>query len=201
VAGRIRTCGAPRFKRPLYRAELRPPGYQHLVSGGFAAAHTRTNALAPKKGADGGNMVYPVKASEASQCSVHPASAGSTQRVTTVAGASCVTDGRSRTMFSMPLAYPSALDRRCTASYVEERWSPALLRSPEIRRQKQRLIQQRIRMRGWRRGTFLSQAGPRVLVVAFHVEHHPLVLFDLLLRRRRRPFRVALATVRMQAKR
>jgi hypothetical protein len=65
------------------------------------------------------------------------------------------------------------------ASYVEERWSPALLRSPEIRRQKQRLIQQRIRMRRWRRGTFLSQAGPRVSVVAFHVEHHPSVLFDL----------------------
>jgi hypothetical protein len=66
-------------------------------------------------------------------------------------------------------------------SYVEERWSPALLRSPEIRRRKQRLIQQRIRMRGWRRGTFLSQAGPRVSVVAFHVEHHPSVLFDLAL--------------------
>jgi hypothetical protein len=127
-------------------------------------------------------MVSPVKASEARPGpvpSVHPASAGSTQRATTVAGASCVTDGRSRTMFSMPLAYPSTLDRRCTASYVEERWSPALLRSPEIRRQKQRLIQQRIRMRGLRRGTFLSKAGPRVSVVAFHVEHHPSVLFDL----------------------
>ena len=81
------------------------------------------------------------------------------------------------------------------ASYVEERWSPALLRSPEIRRQKQRLIQQRIRMRGWRRGTFLSQAGPRVSVVAFHVEHHPSVLFDLARTTTRATFRVALAAV------
>ena len=66
MAGRIRTCGAPRFKRPLYRAELRPLGYQHLVSGGFAAAHTTRPATASqKKGAHGGNMVSPVKASEA----------------------------------------------------------------------------------------------------------------------------------------
>jgi hypothetical protein len=66
VAGRIRTCGAPRFKRPLYRAELRPLGYQHLVSSGFAAAHTTRPATASqKKGAHGGNMVSPVKASEA----------------------------------------------------------------------------------------------------------------------------------------
>jgi hypothetical protein len=48
----------------------------------------------------------------------------------------------------MPLAYPSTLDRRDATSYVEELWSPALLRFPEIARQKPRLIQQRIAVRG-----------------------------------------------------
>jgi hypothetical protein len=31
VAGRSRTCGAPRFRRPLYRAELRPLDWGHLI--------------------------------------------------------------------------------------------------------------------------------------------------------------------------
>jgi hypothetical protein len=31
VTGRIRTCGAPRFKRPLYRAELRPRARRNVV--------------------------------------------------------------------------------------------------------------------------------------------------------------------------
>jgi hypothetical protein len=35
VAGRDRTCGAPRFKRPLYRAELRPRG---MGEAGFEPA-------------------------------------------------------------------------------------------------------------------------------------------------------------------
>src|SRR4051812_42474015 len=35
VAGRGRTCGAPRFKRPLYRAELRPRG---MGEAGFEPA-------------------------------------------------------------------------------------------------------------------------------------------------------------------
>jgi hypothetical protein len=35
VAGRSRTCGAPRFRRPLYRAELRPRG---MGEAGFEPA-------------------------------------------------------------------------------------------------------------------------------------------------------------------
>jgi hypothetical protein len=68
-------------------------------------------------------------------------------------------------MFSMPLAYPSTLDRRNAASYVEELWSPALVSLSIIRRQKPQLIQRRILLRRKRRRTFLSQAGPRVHVV------------------------------------
>jgi hypothetical protein len=52
--------------------------------------------------------------------------------------------GRSRTMFSMPLAYSSTLDQRPSVarstSYVEELWSPSLALSREKRRLKQTLI-------------------------------------------------------------
>jgi len=70
-----------------------------------------------------------------------------------------------RALFSMPLAYPSTLDRRprCSAdaSYVEGLWSPSLGRSVEKRRQKQTLLRCRLFARDVR-GVFLSQAGPRV---------------------------------------
>src|SRR5690349_20345868 len=77
-----------------------------------------------------------------------------------------------QTMLSMPLAYPSTLDHRNAASFVEELWSPALRTLREILRQKQRLIQQRIRLRSERSRTFLSQAGPRVWIVVSQAEHH-----------------------------
>src|SRR4051795_4950608 len=77
-----------------------------------------------------------------------------------------------RTMLFMPLAYTSTLDRRNTASYVEELWSPALHTLRVIGRQKPRLIQQRIHLRSERSRTFLSQAGPRVSIVVFQAEHH-----------------------------
>jgi hypothetical protein len=80
-------------------------------------------------------------------------------------------------MLFMPLAYPSTLDHRNPASFVEELWSPALRTLRIIRRQKQRLIQQRIHLRSERGRTFLSQAGPRVSIVVFQAEHH---LFDRL---------------------
>jgi hypothetical protein len=38
---------------------------------------------------------------------------------------------RLQVKLSMPLAYPSTLDRRHPASYVEGLWSPALLQSPK----------------------------------------------------------------------
>jgi hypothetical protein len=98
-----------------------------------------------------------------------------------------------RTMFSMPLAYPSTLDHRNAASFVEELWSPALRTLRIIRRQKQRLIQQRIRLRSERSRTFLSQAGPRVWIVAFQAEHHLISMVEPVLIRRRRPSRIALA--------
>jgi hypothetical protein len=72
-----------------------------------------------------------------------------------------------RAMLSMPLAYPSTLDRRNSASYVEELWSPALVRFREMCRQKQMLIQQLLFPALAAQRAFLSQAGPRVRSVAF----------------------------------
>jgi len=69
-----------------------------------------------------------------------------------------------RTMFFMPLAYPSTLDRRlssCRASsYVEELWSPILLAGLEMRRLKLTLIRRWISQHAAAE-IFLSQAGPR----------------------------------------
>jgi hypothetical protein len=68
---------------------------------------------------------------------------------------------------SMPLAYPSALDRRDRVahsgrlpSYVEGFWSPSLARWAQKGRLKRTLIHQRHFKRLAPR-VFLSQAGPR----------------------------------------
>jgi hypothetical protein len=72
--------------------------------------------------------------------------------------------GRSRTMFSMPLAYSSTLDRRQlvarSTSYVEELWSPSLARMRGKVQAKAHAYCQRSFSRRAPR-VFLSQAGPR----------------------------------------
>ena len=67
---------------------------------------------------------------------------------------------RCRMLFSKPLAYPSTLDRRKTASYVEELWSPSLVFSVEIDRLTLTHIPSAISQAEAQR-VFLSQAGPR----------------------------------------
>jgi hypothetical protein len=82
-------------------------------------------------------------------------------------------------MFSMPLAYPSTLDRRPlvaqiherSSSYAEELWSPSLGRCPENRRLKHTLIYQRNFQRQAPR-VLLSQAGPRFDLELVQAEHH-----------------------------
>jgi len=70
-----------------------------------------------------------------------------------------------RALFSMPLAYPSTLDRRprCSAdvSYVEGLWSPSLGRSVGKAQAKADAIAMSS-FRSRRARVFLSQAGPRV---------------------------------------
>ena len=76
-------------------------------------------------------------------------------------------------MFSMPLAYPSTLDRRPplrsrrSPSYVEELWSPSLAHQRwEMRRLKHTLIASAFPARIAPR-VFLSQAGPRFDLALF----------------------------------
>ena len=99
----------------------------------------------------------------------------------------------------MPLAYPSTLDRRPadmhirgSASYVEELWSPSLVR----RTRKGQAKANANALTPFRCSTprvFLSQAGPRFHLELVQAEHH--LVFDFLRsppKRRRRPVGVAL---------
>src|SRR5439155_9362163 len=88
--------------------------------------------------------------------------------------------GRSRiacqTMLSMPLAYPSTLDRRDATSYVEELWSPALLRFPENCQAKAATYSTaNCRARIAQRNLSLS-GGASNAVFASQAGHHPSVL-------------------------
>ena len=90
-----------------------------------------------------------------------------------------VTPGRSRTMFSEPLANPSTLDRaatgcatRRTLSYVEGLWSPSLRRRPANSQAKANAKAKRFCQADAQR-VFLSQAGPRFLLDLLQAGHHP----------------------------
>jgi hypothetical protein len=84
-------------------------------------------------------------------------------------------------MLSMPLAHPSTLDHRdrvaqttVTASYVEEFWSPALLRSHKNRTLRQRhYFSFDFRARAQR--AFLSRTGPHSRSALVQAEHLPFI--------------------------
>src|SRR4051812_44098356 len=133
VAGRDRTCGAPRFKRPLYRAELRPRG---MGEAGFEPATScvldkhsgQAELLAHAIGRAPGQGFEP--RSPRSERGVLPARRSRiadgravvpsvhlvwrSRRSGTTGGSRVlelhVTYGRDRTMLSKPLACPSTLD-------------------------------------------------------------------------------------------
>ena len=151
VAGRNRTCGAPRFRRPLYRAELRPRedgrGWTRTSSLLFVRQALSAIELLARRWSSGtrtSNLDLHVQS--VVSCRLDdpgsqghgralrpPRTARSTQRHgRSRACSSYGTSARSRTMLFMPLANPSTLDRRDAASYVEELWSPALLRFRKI---------------------------------------------------------------------
>src|SRR4051812_41704154 len=77
-------------------------------------------------------------------------------------------------MFSMPLAYPSTLDRRPLVAHIRERlpsyveglWSPSLARCLEKGRLKLTLIAS-VRFQRAAPRVFLSQAGPRFVLERF----------------------------------
>jgi hypothetical protein len=115
--------------------------------------------------------------------------------------ASSVSPGRSRTMFSMPLAYPSTLDHRSplahdlrwSTSYVEGRWSPSLGAVSGKAQAKANAIAS-VHFRCTTPKVFLSQAGPRFDLELVQAEHHLCFrsLTDRLPKRKRRPMWVAL---------
>ena len=99
-------------------------------------------------------------------------------RIDAGAGRSYVSAGRSRTMFSMPLAYPSTLDRRPSVaqperstSYVEEFWSPSLGRRRENRRLKHTLHFSDLSS-AERRGSFSLRRGLDSRLTFLQAEHH-----------------------------
>ncbi len=165
MVGRSRTCDAPRFRRPL-STELRPR--DHIARDGrgwirtsdilfVGQALSAGLSYSPACGAveDPGQGVEP--RSPHSECGVLPA-----RRSRNVVSDVHVTFGRSRTMFSMPLACPSALDRALEQIERRPTWRGfGAGRSClfEIRRQKQRLIQQRIQPARSAEGPFSLRRG------------------------------------------
>jgi hypothetical protein len=115
VTGRGRTCDAPRFKRALYRLS-----YGH-VNG---RSRARTGGLLLIREALC-QLSYPPSTSL-----VCPAPRWGVRRTcgrSDTFAIKCRDVGVSPTKLSMPLAYPSTLDRSpAAASYVEGCWSPVL---------------------------------------------------------------------------
>jgi hypothetical protein len=189
VAGRNRTCGAPRFRRALYRLSY---GHMHgrgwirtsgllLVRQALSPSELLAHELRDKDSNPDLHVQSVVSCRlddpgsrwrGRSRASVHLPRGRSTQ---SRACRSSVTLSRSRTLLFKPLAYPSTLDRRpgaCRASsYVEELWSPSLARRPENRRLKHTLIASAYFQRRTPR-VFLSQAGPRFDLDFVQAEHH-----------------------------
>jgi hypothetical protein len=84
-------------------------------------------------------------------------------------------------MFSMPLAYPSTLDRRFHVAERRPTWGSFGARCPACRLEKRTLKLTLIRPMHFQRAAaeiFLSQAGPRFDSELFQAEHH--LLFDIL---------------------
>ena len=181
MAGRDRTCDAPRFRRALYRLSYGHASGRRLESNQRPLV-CKTSALPAELLAqelrdkdsnldlhvqsvvscpldDPGSAERRRSASPSISRSGDRRSSGCSRRV-----ASSVSPGAAcRTMFSMPLAYPSTLDRpaavaqpACRTSYVEELWSPSLARSRENAQAKAHAYSQRYFQRDDAEGLSLS---------------------------------------------
>jgi hypothetical protein len=165
VAGRNRTCAAPRFRRALY-----PLSYGHTSGRGWS----RTSDLLLVRQALGRAELLALELRDkGSNLGLHGQSVAScllddpgTNRVSpSVPGGRSTQRGFERALFSMPLAYPSTLDhgrgdlrtRPTWRGFGARAWPVRL----EKRRQKHTLMQVRLSARNAHR-VFLSQAGPRV---------------------------------------
>ena len=118
MAGRGRTCDAPRFRRPLYRAELQPHG---MGEAGFEPA---TSCVLDKRSVQTELLARVFEVPCVLKCRVVQfRDKGSNLGLHVQSVVSCRLDdpgmaflgygtfGPSRTMLSKPLACPSTLDR------------------------------------------------------------------------------------------
>jgi hypothetical protein len=114
VAGRDRTCGAPRFRRALYRlsyghsmlsCELHALQLRDKESNLGLHVQSVASFLLDDPGTDVSGPAEPVLRPP-------PGARSTQQRRARRAMKRLVSLDRSRTMFSKPLAYPSTLDRR-----------------------------------------------------------------------------------------
>ena len=116
MTGRGRTCDAPRLKRALYLAELRSREWAEPGSNRRPPPHQRGALPTELSAVDVRLSVQPPPGSSTHMRPVGRASV--TYRVVV----------HFANELSMPLAYPSTLDRRPrgAASYVGGCWSPVL---------------------------------------------------------------------------
>jgi hypothetical protein len=165
VAGRNRTCAAPRFRRALY-----PLSYGHTSGRGWS----RTSDLLLVRQALGRAELLALELRDkGSNLGLHGQSVAScllddpgTNRVSpSVLGGRSTQRGFERALFSMPLAYPSTLDHGRGDLRTRPTWRGFGARARPVRlekrRQKHTLMQGRLSARNAHR-VFLSQAGPRV---------------------------------------
>jgi hypothetical protein len=163
VAGRSRTCDAPRFRRPLYLPELQPRAWARLDSNQQPFV-CRTSALrelsySPMslEGETPGQGFEPrPPRSERGVLAVRRS------RKETI-GCSCHSPTL-RPWIAAALSLPRVV--------VEAFWSPALDSQGEKRRQKQPLTKQRQLPRRSGRGPFSLRRGPDSVLGLLQAEHH-----------------------------
>jgi hypothetical protein len=181
VAGRSRTCGASRFRRPLYRTELRPQ-----VDG---RGWTRTSSLLFVRQAL--SALELLAHFEAPGQGLEPRPPRSERGVLAVRRSRKETIGCS--CHSPTLRPWIAAASPLPHVIVEAFWSPALVLSWKMRRQKQPLDIQRQLPLSSGRGPFSLGRGLDVVLGFLQAGHH-LVVIVVRPQRRGRPSRVALAS-------
>ena len=163
MAGRTRTCGASRFRRPLYRAELRP-----RVSG---QGWTRTSSLLFVRQA---LSAIELLAQETPGQGLEPRPPRSERGVLAVRRSRKDND-----RLFMPLAHASTLDRCGTVAAARLRGGvlePGARSRVEMCRQKQPSYTQRQLPRSSGRGPFSLRRGLDSVLGLLQAEHHLVVI-------------------------
>jgi hypothetical protein len=188
---------APRFRRALYRAELRPRKWAELESNPATPRVTpeKPSTARATRPSSGTRTRTPISTFRAWRLPLDDPGMSLTY----------VSPGSCRTMLSMPLAYPSTLDRRSRRARRPERrptWrsfgARILAIGGKCARKSRRLLASAISC-AERRGVFLSQTGPRFDLGLPQAGHHLTLDFDWSpSEQKRRPGWVALVWLAMR---